>query len=144
MDVIVLTKLRSIRRTINSLSDDHLIEPIVTDKPNKKNESKDEHIDALVDRWHEEEKHYNIIQSCKNNTFKNLDDFLQYIKDNLKVIDITHEKIRIVSNVEKRIYNGVNTVLVIFEDSSRAFFIPELFAKCVISKEPIIHTLKEE
>jgi hypothetical protein len=141
LNVIATIKISKANKLLKLVKTTPTISAIV------KNGTKDdvvEHqtVNNIVRKWYDEENSYNIIQQCKSNLFKDLDDFLGYVDSNLEVIDVVKEKLRIISKIEKRVYNGTKTVLIIFEDGTRSIFEPSLYAKCELDpNRNVIHTL---
>ena len=49
--------------------------------------------------------------------------------DELVLVDINKEKVRIITDLDRRIYNGAKTVLITFNNGSKAIFEPNVYAK---------------
>ena len=85
-----------------------------------------------IQDWVDEAAEKELIESCKTNTFKDLDDLLEYINSGeLRIVDVVSEKIRVINKIEKCTYNGKNTVRMYFSNATPSVFFPDLFAKYV-------------
>ena len=87
-------------------------------------------LSTLVEEWKLENKEETAAKVCKYDTFEDLNDFLDYVtNNNIKIIDVSSEKVRKVANLDRRIYNNQETVLITFDNGSVAIFKPNLYAK---------------
>ena len=87
-------------------------------------------LSALIEEWRDKDNEENLTKVCKYDTFEDLNEFLEYISNtNIKVIDVANEKIRKVAKLDRRIYNGKETVIITFDNGYTSVFKPNLYAR---------------
>lgn len=92
-------------------------------------------LSALIEEWRDKDNEENLTKVCKYDTFEELNEFLEYISNtNIKVIDVANDKIRKVAKLDRRIYNGVETVIITFDNGYTSVFKPNLYARYNSSK----------
>lgn len=87
-------------------------------------------LQKLRNQWDEEDTKEKFTQINKHNTFKDVDEFITYLsKYNLKIIDTLHGKTRTVKFLDNYTYNNQATVMITFDDNTKAIFRPNVYAK---------------
>lgn len=91
-------------------------------------------VEKLRKKWEEEDMKEKYSQISKYVTFKNVYEFIDYLSTyNLKIVDTIYGKVRTVMYLDNYTYKNQETVLITFDDNTKAIFKPNIYARIAYS-----------